>query len=143
MTSTGFGKRPVANKKKKSASSGRRAEASSQLETMRDKGLPEFAIFIRVRGQKGWLPVGALAVNRSSQISRAIFDNEADLRQGAFRLFPRLRKQQANLEYGYRLKEFTDEPVVVAERPAEIIPNVIQKGVASVRETITGLFQAK
>ncbi|MGD1850274.1 MAG: HHL1-like protein [Cyanophyceae cyanobacterium] len=139
MAFTGFGKRPAV-KKKNSAASGRRAEAASELESMRSSGLPEFAVFIRARGQKGWLPVGSLAVNRSNQISRAIYDNEADLRQGAFRLFPRLRKQQANLEYGYRLKEFTDEPVVVAERPAEVVPNFVQKGVATIRETVTGLF---
>ena len=143
MAPTGFGKRPVAPKKKSSPAAGRRSEAASQLESMKAKGLPEFAVFIRARGQKGWLPVGSLAVTRSNQISRAIYDNEADLRQGAFRLFPRLKKQQANLEYGYRLKEFPDEPVVVAERPAEIVPNVIQKGIATARETITGLFKPK
>lgn len=143
MAPTGFGQRSVPKKKSSSSASGRRSEAASQLESMRSKGLPEFAVFIRARGQKGWLPVGSLAVNRSNQISRAIFENEADLRQGAFRLFPRLRKQQANLEYGYRVKEFADEPITVAERPAEIIPNVFQKGIASAREAIAGFFQAK
>jgi hypothetical protein len=56
-------------------------------------------------------------VNRSNQINQAVFEQEQELLKGVFRLFPKLRKHQNNLEYGHRLKEFKDEPIQVAVRP--------------------------
>jgi hypothetical protein len=105
--------------------------------------LPEYEIYIRIQGKKQWFPVGAIAVKRSNQISAAIFDNEEDLRKGAFRLFPVLKKNQANLEYGYRLKEFKDEPIELAERSAVKGANAVQQAISQVGTALGGLFKRK
>jgi hypothetical protein len=104
-----------------------RRAASQQYDEMKSAGIPEFEIYIRIRGKNNWFPVGAIAVKRTSLIHHAIYDNEAQLLQGAFRLFPVLRKNQDNLEYGYRLKEFKDEPIQLAEKPTSNQPSVFQK----------------
>ncbi len=69
---------------------------------------------MRSVGSKQWFPVGAIAVRRSSQISRAIYHSEADLLQGAYRAFPVLKKNKGNLEYGYRLKGEKDDDIELA-----------------------------
>merc|ERR1711918_144606 len=69
-----------------------------------------------------WYPVGGLAVPRSSSIdvalSMAIFQNEDDLLKGAFRSYPFLKDSKHRFEYGYRLKEFADDPVKIADKDA-------------------------
>lgn len=95
-----------------------RVAASEQYDQMKTDGVPEFEVYLRIKDQKNWFPVGAIAVKRTNLIHHAIFDNETQLLQGAFRMFPILRKNQDNLEYGYRLKEFKDEPIQLAEKPA-------------------------
>ena len=80
-------------------------------------------------------------MKRSDQINRAIFESQDHLLQGAFRLFPILRKHQAQLEYGYRLKEFQDEPIQLAVAPNAIGSNPIQGTIAQVKERVTSLFK--
>ncbi len=137
--STGFGKSKVTKQSSKSAE--KRASASKQYDKMKADGLPEFNIFIRIKDKKNWFPVGSLAVSRTSQIQQAIFQQEAELLQGAFRLFPVLRKSQNNLEYGYRLKEFPDEPIQVAVRPEPGQGNPLQAVVSKIGQTVTGLLK--
>jgi Family of unknown function (DUF6523) len=116
MTDTrGFG--AAKPQPKVSKRSQERTSAAKQLDKMRSDGLPEYEVYIRIQGKKQWYPVGALAVQRSSQINHAIYDSQAQLLQGAFRLFPILKKNQTQLEYGYRLKEYKDEPIQLAEPP--------------------------
>jgi hypothetical protein len=122
--SRGFG--PEKPQPKVSQRSQERAKASQQLDRMKADGVPEFEVYLRVQGSKNWFPVGAIAVQRSALIHNAIFDNEEQLLQGAFRTFPILRKNQANLEYGYRLKEFKDEEIKVAVRPTAKGPGFVQ-----------------
>lgn len=141
-SSTGFGKK-VHKEKKQSDGSKKRAAASQQYDNFKSSGSPEYEIYIRVKDKKQWYPVGAIAVKRSSQICAAIYDNEEELCKGAFRLFPILKKNKENLEYGYRLKEYRDEPIQVAERPAAIVPNAVQQAVAQVGEKLGGLFKRK
>jgi hypothetical protein len=47
------------------------------------------------------------------------------------------------LEYGYRLKEFKDEPIVVATRPQATPGNLIQSTVSQVKERFSSVFQRK
>ncbi len=136
--STGFGKK-VHKEKKVTDGTKKREKTSEQFEKFKSGGSPEYEIYIRVKNQKQWFPVGAIAVKRSNQIAAAIYDNEEELCKGAFRIFPILRKNQGNLEYGYRLKEFKDEPIQLAERPKFSAPNVLQQ----VGATIGGLFKKK
>lgn len=93
---------------------------------MKRQGYPEFNIYVRLPN-KEWLPAGSMTVERSSQINRAIFQQEAELRKQIFRRLPRLQKYQDQLEYGYRLKEFPDEPIVKAERPPARSPSLWHK----------------
>jgi hypothetical protein len=133
--STGFGQPKSPKNSSKSAK--KRAQASEQYDQMKAKGLPEFTIFIRIQGKNNWFPVGSLAVNRTSKINQAIFDQEAELLQGAFRLFPILKKHQSQLEYGYRLKQFADEPIQVATRPQAGAEGVLQ----GLKNRVTGLLK--
>lgn len=135
----GFG--PPKSPKKVSKVSDRRAAAAQQLDEMKAKGLPEYEIYLRVRGSNAWLPVGAIAVKRSDQINAAIFANEEELQKGAFRLFPRLKKQTLGFEYGYRLKEFPDEAIKLAEKPAPGLAAPLQEIVAQVRQRVGKFIQ--
>ena len=108
----GFGK--MSPKPQPSKRSSERAEASQQYEKMKTDGLPDYEVYIRIQGKKNWFPVGVIAVKRSSQINQAIFANQADLLQGALRIYPVLKKHQGQLEYGYRLKEFKDDEIQLA-----------------------------
>ncbi|HEY9668921.1 MAG TPA: HHL1-like protein [Coleofasciculaceae cyanobacterium] len=141
-TQIGFGtvqpKKQAAKKNK-----AKRAAASRQYDDMKKSGMPEFNVFVRVEGQKNWFPVGSMTVNRSSQINKAVFDQQEELLKGAFRLFPKLRKHQNCLEYGYRLKEFTDEPIELAIRPKATTPNLLQSTVSSVKERISSLLNRR
>ncbi len=118
----GFGKPQPAARPKPSKRIEQREVAAQKLDKMRADGLPEYEVYIRIQGKKQWYPVGAIAVKRSNQIDRAIFNSREDLLQGGFRLFPILRKNQTQLEFGYRLKEFKDEPIQLAMPPQEKAP---------------------
>jgi hypothetical protein len=126
-TQLGFGKSQPQPKVSKRAT--QRTEASKQYEQMKADGTPDFEVYIRIQGKKNWYPVGVIAVKRSNQIDRAIFDSQTELLQGAFRLYPILRKHQSQLEYGYRLKAFKDEPIQVATLAQEKggVPNMIRQ----------------
>eukprot|EP00182_Erythrolobus_australicus_P005473 CAMPEP_0185833240 /NCGR_PEP_ID=MMETSP1353-20130828/2554_1 /TAXON_ID=1077150 /ORGANISM="Erythrolobus australicus, Strain CCMP3124" /LENGTH=165 /DNA_ID=CAMNT_0028531499 /DNA_START=154 /DNA_END=651 /DNA_ORIENTATION=- len=114
----GFGKKPAP--RPKSQGQIEREKASMRYDSMQKAGMPEYNIWIRVPGadEKSWYPVGSLCVDRSSKIADAIYANEEGLLSGAFRLFPRLRKESEVFEYGYQLKEFPDEEIRVAAKPS-------------------------
>jgi hypothetical protein len=138
-TNLGFGKpQPKAKTSKRSQE---RDKASQQLDRMRADGIPEFEVYIRIQGKKGWYPVGAIAVKRSSQISQAIYGSQADLLQGAFRLYPVLRKHQQQLEYGYRLKEFKDEPIQLAVPPQSSATSGIANIFTQVKDRVAFLLK--
>lgn len=141
-TQIGFGKvqpkKPATQKDK-----AKRAAAARQYEEMKKSGLPVFNIYVRIQGQQNWFPVGSITVNRSSQINKAVFEQEEELLKGVFRLFPKLRKHQNNLEYGYRIKEFSDEPIQVAVRPQPTAANLVQSTVASVKERFSSLLKRR
>lgn len=113
--SKGFGKKTP--KTPKSKRTMKREKASKQYDKMKTDGLPEYEVYVRGAGAKQWFPIGAIAVRRSSQISRAIYHSEPDLLQGAFRAFPVLKKSKDNLEYGYRLKGEKEDDIELAVKP--------------------------
>jgi hypothetical protein len=96
---------------------------------------------VRIKGQENWLPVGSMTVNRSSQINQGIFEQEQELLKSIFHLFPKLRKHQNNLEYGYRLKEFKDEPIQVAVRPQPTTAQLIQSTLTNVKDRFSSLLK--
>jgi hypothetical protein len=130
------------SQKKKKKAPNKREVAASKYDEMKDKGLPEFNIFIRIKG-KEWVPAGSMAVERSNLISRAIFQQEAELLKGAIRLYPILRKFKDNLEYGYRLKEFPDEEVTVAVLPEPTIGDKVQYAFTKAKEYFNSVTKKK
>jgi len=136
---SGFGKPPAPPKVSKRASD--RAQAAKQYEKMQTDGTPDFEIYIRIQDKKQWYPVGVIAVKRSSQINQAIFANKQELLEGAFRLYPILRKHQQQLEYGYRLKQFKDEPIQLATLPQSTPQGAIQAALSQVKDRVTALFK--
>ena len=139
MTSQiGFGKvQPQQQKVKKNKA--KRVAAARQYDEMKKSGLPEFNVYVRIQGQRNWFPVGAIAVSRSNQINKAVFEQEEELLKGAFRLFPKLRKHKNQLEYGYRLKEYNDEPIALAVRPQPTTADWIQSTITSVKERFSAI----
>jgi hypothetical protein len=139
-TQTGFGKvQPQKQTAKKNKA--KRVAASQKYNEMKKSGVPEFNIYVRIKGQKQWLPAGSMTVNRSNLINQALFQQEDELLKGASRLFPKLRKHQNELEYGYRLKEFNDEPITVAIRPEATTGNLIQSAIANVKDRFSALLK--
>jgi hypothetical protein len=136
--STGFGK--PRSQPKPSQRAKERAKAATAYDRMKSDGTPDFEIYLRIRGKKQWYPIGVIAVKRSSQINRAIFGSQEDLLQGAFRLYPMLRKHQNQLEYGYRLKEFKDEPIQVAI-PPQAGGAGLQGAFSQLQSGLAGLFR--
>ena len=136
-TPVGFGQKTP--KKPKSERTKQREKASKQYDQMKSQGLPEYEVYVRAAGKKQWYPIGAIAVRRSSQVSRAIYHSEKDLLQGAFRAFPVLKKNQANLEYGYRLKGEKDDDIELAKKPR----GRSERGLLGAINSIKGLFGAK
>lgn len=128
--------------KKKKKEPNKHQVAANKYDEMKDKGLPEFNIFIRIKG-KEWVPAGSMAVERSNQISRAIFQQEKELLKGAVRLYPILRKYQENLEYGYRLKEFPDEEVTVAVLPEPTLGDKFQYAFSRAKEYFNSVTKKK
>lgn len=141
-TQIGFGK-VQPNQKTAQKSKAKRVAAARKYDEMKKSGVPEFNIYVRIKGQQQWLPAGSIAVNRSNQINQAVFEQEQELLKGVFRLFPKLRKHQNNLEYGHRLKEFKDEPIQVAVRPTPTTANLIQTTVTSIKERFSSLLQRR
>jgi len=119
--------------KKKPKAPNKHQVAANKYDEMKSQGLPEFNIYIRIKG-KEWVPAGSMAVERSNQISRAIFQQEAELLKGAVRLYPILRKYKENLEYGYRLKDFPDEEITVAVVPEPTLGDKFQYAFSKAKE---------
>ena len=141
-TQTGFGKvQPKQQTAQKSK--GKRAAASRKYDDMKKSGLPEFNIYVRIKGQGNWLPAGSMTVNRSSQINQAVFEQEQELVKGVCRVFPKLRKHQNNLEYGHRLKEFKDEPIQLAVRPQPTTAQLMQSTLTNMKERFSSLLQRR
>jgi len=126
---TGF----ASGQSKKKKNPNKRQVAANKYDEMKDKGLPEFNIFVRIKG-KQWVPAGSMAVERSNLISRAIFQQETELLKGAVRLYPVLRKFKDDLEYGYRLKEFPDEEITVAVLPEPTIGDRVKYAFTRAKE---------
>jgi hypothetical protein len=139
-TNLGFGKtQPRPQPSKRAAE---RAEAAQQYEKMKTDGLPDYEVYIRIRGKKNWFPVGVIAVKRSSQINQAVFSNQADLCEAAFRLYPVLRKNQSQLEFGYRLKEFKDDEIQVAVQPQPgLQSNGLGAALSQAKDRVLGLLK--
>jgi Family of unknown function (DUF6523) len=138
----GFGQ-PKQVQKSTSTGTQKRVAAAQQMDEMKAQGLPEFEVYIRIKNNKVWYPVGAIAVKRSNQINAAIFANEDSLLQGAFRIFPILKKNAQNLEYGHRLKELKDDPIQLAVAPAPGVTGAFQAIISNLTDSVSNIFKKK
>ena len=102
--------------KPKSAVAVKRSEASDTLEKQVKAGVPEFTVFARPFGgsEKDWKSVGSIACPRTERPDDVIFKNEEALVSGLFKLFPQMKKEGENFEYGFRLKKFPDDEIRLA-----------------------------
>jgi hypothetical protein len=141
----GFGTPKNPPKKVPTAGAKQRAAAAKEYDELKTSGMPEYTIFLRLAGQQQWMPIGAIAVRRSNQIHAAIYANEPELLKGAYHRMPALKKNRANLnfEYGYRLKEFKDDEVAVAVRPADNVASKFQALIGNLSGAIGELFKKK
>ncbi|GAX14038.1 hypothetical protein FisN_5Lh039 [Fistulifera solaris] len=111
--SKGFGEKPAP--KVKSEGQIKREAERQRYDELAKTG-QEYSIFVRQFGSddKAWLPCGAIAVPRGSQVSDAIYANENDLKAAIVRTYPKLRGFEAEFEFGFNLKVYPDDPVEVA-----------------------------
>ena len=127
MAAKGFGKAaPPPPPKPKTAGATKRDAAGKAFDDLKATGAPEYMVFIRTVDAAGtasdWNPVGGIAVPRSNSeeqaLAMAIFNNEDDLLKGAYRAFPKLKVTSDKFEYGYRMREFPDDPIKIADPEA-------------------------
>ena len=101
-------------------------KAGADFEALKSSGAPEYTVAVRTVKATGeqseWYLVGGIAVPRSSSedkaVSMAIFQNEAELLKGAYRYYPKLKTSTDKFEYGYKLRDFPEDPWRVATEEA-------------------------
>ena len=115
-------------RRRREAQDGGRCErdaAGKAFDDLKASGRPVHG-FIRTVDAAGtasdWNPVGGIAVPRSNSeeqaLAMAIFNNEDDLLKGAYRAYPKLKVTSDKFEYGYRMREFPDDPIKIADPEA-------------------------
>lgn len=97
-----------------SAGQVKRSEAAQKYEEAVATGAPEYEVFARPFGTEQWTRVGVIACPRSEKPENMIYGNEEALLSGLFKIQPKMKSEEGNLEYGYRSKKFPDDPVRVA-----------------------------
>jgi len=130
MAAKGFASESeLPKKREKSPAQKDREEKSSKYDEISKAGGQEYRIFVRQfgSGDTSWLPSGTIAVPREAQVSDAIFANEEGLKQSIVRMFPKLRGQESEFEFGYNLKVYPDDPVEVAVKsgPKSSGPSIV------------------
>jgi hypothetical protein len=112
----GFGEKKVEVKRQKSDGQIKRDAESSKYDEIANTGGQQYNIFVRQFGGEdaSWLPTGSIAVPRGAQVSDAIFANEDALKSAITRTYPKLKGFELEMEFGYNLKVYSDDPVEVA-----------------------------
>lgn len=102
--------------REKSTGQVKREEQSSKYDEIANTGGQQYNVFVRQFGSddESWFPCGSVAVPRGSQVSDAIFANEGGLKEAIVRTYPKLKGFEAEFEFGYNLKIYSDDPVEVA-----------------------------
>ena len=111
----GFGA-PVQVKRESSAGQKKRDAERSKYDELAASGGQEYSVFVRQFGSDddSWLPTGAIAVPRGTQVPNAINANLDGLKSAIVRMYPKLVGFEDEFEFGFNLKMFPDEPVEVA-----------------------------
>lgn len=93
-------------------------KAGADFDALKSTGAPEYTVAVRTINAAGdkseWYLVGGIAVPRSSSedaaVSMAIFQNEDELLKGAYKFYPKLKTSTDKFEYGYKLRDFPNDP---------------------------------
>ena len=115
----GFGEKKVVEpKREKSEGQIKREAESSKYDEIASSGGQQYNVFVRQFGSddQSWFPSGSIAVPRGGQVADAIFANEANLKAAIVRTYPKLRGFEEEMEFGYNLKVYPDDPVEVARK---------------------------
>lgn len=112
----GFGEKP--EKKQKSEGAQKREQESSRYDEISSSGGQEYSVYVRQFGSddKSWLPCGAVAVPRGSQVSDAIYANQDALKSAITRTYDKLKGFEDEFEFGFNLKVYPDDPIEVATK---------------------------
>eukprot|EP00565_Helicotheca_tamesis_P006164 CAMPEP_0185723784 /NCGR_PEP_ID=MMETSP1171-20130828/509_1 /TAXON_ID=374046 /ORGANISM="Helicotheca tamensis, Strain CCMP826" /LENGTH=148 /DNA_ID=CAMNT_0028391537 /DNA_START=205 /DNA_END=651 /DNA_ORIENTATION=+ len=95
-----------------------RETKSNKYDEIAATGGQEYNIYVRKFGSddQSWFPCGAIAVPRGAQVSDAIFANEDGIKAGIVRTYPKLKGEEMEMEFGFNLKVYPDDPVEVASK---------------------------
>lgn len=85
--------------------------AAQAYDDAKAKGIPEYRVFVKDE-KTSWLPVGKVTVPRTEPVEQAIFGNGEALERAARGAY---RQLGDDLEYGYNLAVFPDDPVRAAD----------------------------
>jgi len=115
MAPKGFGA-PKQQKREKSEGQVDRDKKASKYDEISNSGGQEYNIFVRQFGSDDstWLPTGSIAVPRGEQVSNAIFANEEGIKSSIVRTYPKLKGSEDEMEFGFNLKIYPDDPIEVA-----------------------------
>ena len=104
-------------------------DGTKTYESQAKRGVPEYNIFLRPMNgtEEEWVPVGSMTIPRDTKVSKAVFEVESELLKGTFKLYPKLKafsdtrnNKEDLFEYGYCMKAFPDEPIVVIKKEDSI-----------------------
>lgn len=107
--------------REKSQSRVEKERAAAAYDAAKAAGTPEYRVYVKAEGTESWLPVGCITVPRSEPVEQAIFGNVEALKKSALATYPQLRSlvdKDGDLEYGYNLAVFPDDPVRLAQPQA-------------------------
>ena len=100
-----------------SAGKAERDARATDYDKMVGSGIPEYLVYFRKAGMEQWKSIGGVAVPRAEKVDCAIFGNIEPLKDAAVRMYPDTKEWfgGGDMEYGYHLKMFPDEPIKVAD----------------------------
>ena len=112
---TGFGTNKFTEKKVKSPAKVERERAAGAYEAAKKSGIPEYRVYVKPGGTEDWAPVGYVTVPRSESVPQSIYGNLESLKSATLAAYPGLKEEQDNLDFGYNLAVFPDDPVKLAK----------------------------
>lgn len=109
----GFGDDKFSKPKVKTDARLEKDRAASAYDAQKASGIPEYRVYVAPKGTLDWTPIGCVTVPRTESVSQSIFGNELAFLEVAKQAG--VPGEQGDLDYGYNLAVFPDDPV----RPAD------------------------
>jgi hypothetical protein len=111
-------------KKERSEGQIKREQEASKYDEIAAAGGQQYNVFVRQFGSDDttWLPCGSIAVPRNAQVADAIYANEGALKAAIVRTYPKLTGMEQEMEFGFNLKVYPDDPIEVARKGVTRMP---------------------